>query len=158
ARDVGIPSFMIPSIHIYFKLCFFFSSRRRHTRFSRDWSSDVCSSDLGDTDLAATYRAHAARTAKAVNDHLWDADAGAYKVSPSDGRHPQDGNAMAVVAGVATGDRARSVLKFFGDALAGPHGDLTVDEPGGTVPQYISPFVSAQALLAHSSQGDMAGA
>src|SRR5690606_40156282 len=27
-------------------LVFFFSSRRRHTRFSRDWSSDVCSSDL----------------------------------------------------------------------------------------------------------------
>src|SRR5690606_40766599 len=27
--------------------CFFFSSRRRHTSFSRDWSSDVCSSDLG---------------------------------------------------------------------------------------------------------------
>src|SRR5690606_39817984 len=25
---------------------FVFSSRRRHTRFSRDWSSDVCSSDL----------------------------------------------------------------------------------------------------------------
>src|SRR5690606_40651691 len=35
--------------------CFFFSSRRRHTRFSRDWSSDVCSSDLylpGDTEMA----------------------------------------------------------------------------------------------------------
>src|SRR5690606_40100951 len=30
-------------VYIYF---FFFSSRRRHTRFSRDWSSDVCSSDL----------------------------------------------------------------------------------------------------------------
>src|SRR5690606_39965195 len=29
-----------------FTLSFFFSSRRRHTRFSRDWSSDVCSSDL----------------------------------------------------------------------------------------------------------------
>src|SRR2546429_6450258 len=27
-------------------LYFFFSSRRRHTRCSRDWSSDVCSSDL----------------------------------------------------------------------------------------------------------------
>src|SRR2546429_5135688 len=27
-------------------LSFFFSSRRRHTRCSRDWSSDVCSSDL----------------------------------------------------------------------------------------------------------------
>src|SRR5690606_39928968 len=31
----------IPSLTI-----FFFSSRRRHTSFSRDWSSDVCSSDL----------------------------------------------------------------------------------------------------------------
>src|SRR5690349_23790790 len=28
---------------------FFFSSRRRHTRSLRDWSSDVCSSDLGAT-------------------------------------------------------------------------------------------------------------
>src|SRR5690606_13293913 len=31
---------------ILFYCFFFFSSRRRHTRFSRDWSSDVCSSDL----------------------------------------------------------------------------------------------------------------
>src|SRR5690554_2167326 len=33
-------------------LWFFFSSRRRHTRCGRDWSSDVCSSDLiGDAEL-----------------------------------------------------------------------------------------------------------
>src|SRR3712207_7555976 len=33
---------------VYSELCFFFffSSRRRHTRYWRDWSSDVCSSDL----------------------------------------------------------------------------------------------------------------
>src|SRR5256886_8288053 len=31
------------NLHIIF---FFFSSRRRHTRFDCDWSSDVCSSDL----------------------------------------------------------------------------------------------------------------
>src|SRR6266496_5744059 len=30
----------------YYFFFFFFSSRRRHTRFLRDWSSDVCSSDL----------------------------------------------------------------------------------------------------------------
>src|SRR5690625_7153464 len=29
-----------------FSIFFFFSSRRRHTRWPRDWSSDVCSSDL----------------------------------------------------------------------------------------------------------------
>src|SRR5690606_7755472 len=34
---------------------FFFSSRRRHTRFSRDWSSDVCSSDLADALLESGY-------------------------------------------------------------------------------------------------------
>src|SRR5207253_5894242 len=35
---------------------FFFSSRRRHTRWPRDWSSDVCSSDLGDAStLERTY-------------------------------------------------------------------------------------------------------
>src|SRR5690242_21581313 len=28
-------------------ILFFFSSRRRHTRLTCDWSSDVCSSDLG---------------------------------------------------------------------------------------------------------------
>src|SRR5256884_4892747 len=33
---------------------FFFSSRRRHTRCSRDWSSDVCSSDLSFTDYGLT--------------------------------------------------------------------------------------------------------
>src|SRR6267154_3101016 len=36
--------------------CFFFSSRRRHTRWTGDWSSDVCSSDL-----ALAYAEHAFR-------------------------------------------------------------------------------------------------
>src|SRR5438045_4986310 len=36
--------------HLFF---FFFSSRRRHTRCLSDWSSDVCSSDLGDEHEAA---------------------------------------------------------------------------------------------------------
>src|SRR2546429_1365179 len=37
---------------VWCDLCFFFfSSRRRHTRCSRDWSSDVCSSDLSGGDV-----------------------------------------------------------------------------------------------------------
>src|SRR2546430_5894535 len=36
---------------------FFFSSRRRHTRFDCDWSSDVCSSDLARR-LAAGFDLH----------------------------------------------------------------------------------------------------
>src|SRR5437868_9177503 len=39
-------------------MLFFFSSRRRHTRSKRDWSSDVCSSDLCAT--ACQKRCHIA--------------------------------------------------------------------------------------------------
>src|SRR3712207_3993118 len=39
----------------YLCLIFFFSSRRRHTRYWRDWSSDVCSSDLHVADLSAGW-------------------------------------------------------------------------------------------------------
>src|SRR2546428_1056948 len=53
---------------MYCDLIFFFSSRRRHTRSDRDWSSDVCSSDLafreakaaGVQHLIATHAADAA--------------------------------------------------------------------------------------------------
>src|SRR5438067_13228882 len=40
------------------RITFFFSSRRRHTRSKRDWSSDVCSSDLIDM-LASMATGHA---------------------------------------------------------------------------------------------------
>src|SRR3712207_7852158 len=43
-------------------LIFFFSSRRRHTRYWRDWSSDVCSSDLKDkAKLRAVLLYHVAK-------------------------------------------------------------------------------------------------
>src|SRR2546430_2965749 len=42
----------------YTRFHFFFSSRRRHTRFDCDWSSDVCSSDLASAGLAAPTSCH----------------------------------------------------------------------------------------------------
>src|SRR2546422_7293473 len=50
----GVVSWLLATIRLHAEyptdrdslLFFFFSSRRRHTRCSRDWSSDVCSSDL----------------------------------------------------------------------------------------------------------------
>src|SRR5689334_24342239 len=41
----------------FFFFFFFFSSRRRHTRWNCDWSSDVCSSDLGAPELVTPYPA-----------------------------------------------------------------------------------------------------
>src|SRR3989442_9205688 len=50
---------------------FFFSSRRRHTRCGRDWSSDVCSSDLcrGVRDYCGGFHAGAAAGIRNRHDH-----------------------------------------------------------------------------------------
>src|SRR3989440_1713890 len=45
-RKGGLP-FRSRFVSVLLFFFFFFSSRRRHTRSDRDWSSDVCSSDLG---------------------------------------------------------------------------------------------------------------
>src|SRR5439155_9111344 len=46
-----------PALICVISFChFFFSSRRRHTRWPRDWSSDVCSSDLSAGELPAQWR------------------------------------------------------------------------------------------------------
>src|SRR5439155_6498713 len=39
------------NIILFLFFFFFFSSRRRHTRWPRDWSSDVCSSDLSENSI-----------------------------------------------------------------------------------------------------------
>src|SRR5436305_15197919 len=51
---------------------FFFSSRRRHTRCGRDWSSDVCSSDLAHPGDAATAREDALGERGVVEEHVAD--------------------------------------------------------------------------------------
>src|SRR2546429_6477767 len=52
------------SIYLAYNLYFFFffSSRRRHTRCSRDWSSDVCSSDLASRRILPLGSCHVAST------------------------------------------------------------------------------------------------
>src|SRR2546426_1895129 len=51
----GMISVSTVCVFVFF---FFFSSRRRHTRLQGDWSSDVCSSDLGGSDLILTQGAY----------------------------------------------------------------------------------------------------
>src|SRR6266480_5446672 len=70
---------------------FFFSSRRRHTRLTCDWSSDVCSSDLA-FDLAAARRrapeaigkaiVYARRTSALGDTRSWLSDPDVRDISP----------------------------------------------------------------------------
>src|SRR5439155_3240291 len=72
---------------------FFYSSRRRHTRWPRDWSSDVCSSDL--TRWASTPFADGSVAANGVD---------AQRVAAAGGHHPRPG--------VRTNGRARCASEF----------------------------------------------
>src|SRR5207249_6203656 len=51
---------------------FFFSSRRRHTRSKRDWSSDVCSSDLFPPDPKYQRKAFGYLALPIHTDFLWN--------------------------------------------------------------------------------------
>src|SRR5438445_2706018 len=55
---------------------FFFSSRRRHTRYWRDWSSDVCSSDLARQPFYRSAAEHPTLFAAAVDKQFLEIDAG----------------------------------------------------------------------------------
>src|SRR2546422_7842306 len=58
---------------------FFFSSRRRHTRCSRDWSSDVCSSDLAVGRRGDVHGVVAEQRADAVDEaHVPNAECGVW--------------------------------------------------------------------------------
>src|SRR5215203_230385 len=70
---------------------FFFSSRRRHTRYWRDWSSDVCSSDL----------------------HLLEAEREAVLLGPGAGVGEAD-RAVEVAGGVDLDDPEAGVLGVLG--------------------------------------------
>jgi hypothetical protein len=101
--------------------------------------------------LATQYRTGATKTAAAINAKLWDPAAGAYIVQPGNTAHPQDGNVMAVLAGVAAGQRVTGVLNFLKGQWT-KYGADSIDKPGNIVAQYVSPFISYFELLAYAGR------
>src|SRR5690606_40811157 len=102
---------------------FFFSSRRRHTSFSRDWSSDVCSSDLALRRGGRPGRG----AARPAGDPYRAPAAGLAGALPS-GHRPAVGRAPACPAGSVPAPRRRTG-PAAADPIAGSPGEL-----GGTLP------------------------
>src|SRR3712207_8299445 len=80
--------------------CFFFSSRRRHTRYWRDWSSDVCSSDLSGADERAGIGAGVSLQARRVM---------------AARRHPRYAGGRAGAEGLCTARSPRSEERRVGE-------------------------------------------
>src|SRR5256886_4366914 len=102
-------------IGVWVCICFFFASRRRHTRFDCDWSSDVCSSDLEELVVSkpgpAAVDASAAHAA-AENEHRRRVTVIGAAVSvlgdgPAELRHREDDDVRHLVAEVLGEGRER---------------------------------------------------
>lgn len=114
---------------------------------------------LGHRADAGRWSRRAENVGLAINRRLWDARAGAYlDAAGGPARHGQDGNAMAVLAGVAGVQRAGSLLDYLSAHTALPYGNAFMDNdtliPGGD--RLVYPFVSyfdieARFLSGHTS-------
>jgi len=87
---------------------------------------------------------------------LWDPSVGAFRLNTADPRdnHPQDGNVMAVVSGLITGEQARSALAFVHNNLWSKYGTLDgqfTNDPW--MSQIISPYMGGYELLARFELG-----
>src|SRR5690606_41699516 len=96
---------------------FFFSSRRRHTRFSRDWSSDVCSSDLFDL-IPRIKKARpelpiiVMSAQNTLMTALAAAEKGAFEYLPK----PFDLNELVSVVGRALAEPSRKAIRSVADS------------------------------------------
>src|SRR6267142_320275 len=110
------------------EVCFFFSSRRRHTRLTCDWSSDVCSSDLASRKPGE----HGDQGKEALpwwSFALFGGVATAWLLAPTLGVWlglPADGESEAVATGASPGGLMATLLSwgisgilFLPGALAG---------------------------------------
>src|SRR3989449_579880 len=147
-------------------LKFFFSSRRRHTRCSRDWSSDVCSSDLRSPGCARASAVTSERHARAPR--------GGDRVTPAPrlaagsphrlgacreiARHPRPDAGAVRWSCRASADRDRALRKMDaalvrrrrGTALA-PGDDREVDPPArGRAPAGARPRLAGAGRRARS--------
>src|SRR5947209_15682008 len=122
----------------YLRYFFFFSSRRRHTRYWHDWSSDVCSSDLevgpGGVGLLDLERIDTSRLAPElrgvevlaltdVDNPLVGPDGAAVVFGPQKGATPDDvallDRALARFAAVVRRDTGVDVASMPGAGAAG---------------------------------------
>src|SRR5439155_9527993 len=88
---------------------FFFSSRRRHTRWPRDWSSDVCSSDL------SSATAHVGKVLTNPKDVAHGVEEGIHALLDEAG--VSSGEVRAVVHGTTLATNARSEERRVGKSV-----------------------------------------
>lgn len=114
---------------------------------------------LGRHGDAEAYRGQAQQVATAVNRYLWNPSVGAYPVSDTKpGTIAEDGNALAVLVGIAPSSDVPTILATLHRALwTNPYGPLPYSINTGYSPD-ISPFAANLEVQARFAAGDTTGA
>jgi hypothetical protein len=102
---------------------------------------------VNDTEPVELWAKYVSGIKAAANSVLWDSSAGLYTDNQTTTLHPQDGNAWAVISGVANSSQAVAISNALA-ARWGPYG-APAPEAGTTV----SPFISGFELQAHFLAG-----
>ena len=109
----------------------------------------------------SAWTARIAPIAEAFGPAFWDASVGAFR-DATDGPvvHPEDGNAFAVLAGLASSTQARSALNYLGGHLWQPYGAAIADNAvwngfpwGDYADKRVYPFISYFEVLARYQTG-----
>ncbi|MFR0357224.1 alpha-L-rhamnosidase C-terminal domain-containing protein [Streptomyces sediminimaris] len=111
---------------------------------------------LGHEGDATRWTRRADAVTEAINTHLWDDAAGAYLDSATGPvRHAQDGNSLAVTAGVADAGRARSVLAHLDATTRRPYGNAFMDNDTlfADASQRVYAFTSYPEIVARFTAG-----
>ena len=114
---------------------------------------------LGHADDANRWSRRATAVTTAINATLWDSAAGAYldcRTGPA--RHAQDGNAIAITAGVADDARAASALAYLNATMSLPYGNAFMDNDTldgvGDASRRVYAFTSYPELVARFQTGN----
>jgi hypothetical protein len=116
---------------------------------------------LGQADAVARWRSRVQSLATAFGPAFWDASAGAFEDSPSGPPvHPQDGNALAILAGLASPAQAASAIGYLDRATSLPWGNAIADNDSWSTPDWVAdpsqqvyPFVSYFDVAARFAAG-----
>jgi hypothetical protein len=113
---------------------------------------------LGHADDASRWTQRAATVASAINTYLWDAPAGAYLDSANGPvRHAQDGNSIAITAGVADAERSTSALAYLDATTKLAYGNAFMDNDTlsgvGDAARRVYAFTSYPELVARFESG-----
>jgi len=116
---------------------------------------------LGSASDAARWSARAQTVSAAINANNFDASAGAYIDTPDDAvSHPQDGNSIAVLAGVANASLATSALNYLSANTAQAYGNAFYDNDslGTGFSQRVYAFLSYFEIEARFINGNATSA